>query len=588
MPAKKSTNAPGAGKKPRQGSAQARRSASDSAGAESVIQCAALSKVFRDFWLRDRVCAVDAVDLEVRRSEVFGLLGPNGSGKSTTIKMILGLLYPTAGRVTVFGKLPDDVATKKRIGFLPEESNLYPFLNARETLDYYGRLFGQPRRQRQKRIDMLLEMVGLEAVATRPVGRYSKGMQRRIGLAQALINDPQLLILDEPTSGLDPVGTRQIKDLILELARRRKTVLLCSHLLADVEDVCDRVAIMFGGRVRATGSVDQLLIRQDATTIYSSALSEDVVQKVGAVLHAYGKRIEKVEKPRQKLESLFLEIIRRAQKEGAATSGAGSGGKIADFLLEDQPSRDVSRGDRGTRGIDRAASVIDGLVQAGGGQTKETAPPPGGPSSSQPQPIAEPETITELESIASPAGVPGSEQSGVDEAGDLSVIEGLMNLSPVAPEQEPDQEKEPVFVESSPDAAAGAPVPVELSPNPVDEPPAHDNAPVPDDTPMLNDIIAQQYEMEVHGSEGEPQPTGLDSQADVPALAGDDVGLPSETEQPGPVDVSQGDSRKDRPASSREVAAGASSSDEDDEAPYSYFLEAMDEVPPFIPEKDNE
>ena len=202
----------------------------------TVIACQQLTKVFKDFWMRSRVRAVDRLDLEVQRGEIFGLLGPNGSGKSTTIKIVLGLLHKSAGRVAVFGKLPSDVSIKKRIGYLPEESHRYPFLNARETLDYYAKLFELDYKTRRTRIDELIDMVGLGAAQHRPVREYSKGMARRIGLAQALINDPELLILDEPTSGLDPVGSRQVKDLILELGRRGKTVLLSSHLLGDVED----------------------------------------------------------------------------------------------------------------------------------------------------------------------------------------------------------------------------------------------------------------------------------------------------------------------------------------------------------------
>jgi len=175
---------------------------------------------------------------------VFGLLGPNGSGKSTTIKMILGLLHPSSGVISVFGKNPRDVSIKNDIGYLPEDSYLYRFLNARETLDYYGKLFHQDRRKRQNRIDMLLEMVGLDKVQRRPIGEYSKGMQRRIGLAH----------------------TRQIKDLILHLKDSGKTVLLCSHLLSDVEDVTDRAAIMFGGQVRRAGDMDELLTRRDETS----------------------------------------------------------------------------------------------------------------------------------------------------------------------------------------------------------------------------------------------------------------------------------------------------------------------------------
>ncbi len=306
---------------------------------EPVVKCAGLTKIFRDFWLRPRARAVDHIDLEIRRGEVFGLLGPNGSGKSTTIKMILGLLYPTSGRIAVFGKRPEDVATKNRIGYLPEESYLYRFLNARETLDYYGRLFHQDATQRRRRIDKLLEMVGLDAAQNRPVGEYSKGMQRRIGLAQALINDPDLLILDEPTTGMDPIGTRQIKDLILELARPRngkpgKTVLLCSHQLDDVEDVCHRIAIMFGGKVRALGTCDELLIRREMHTIQTQTLDVQTIQAIEAVLEARGKHIERVDQPRQNLESLFLQIVTQAHAEGLATSGAKSGGKIADFLVQ--------------------------------------------------------------------------------------------------------------------------------------------------------------------------------------------------------------------------------------------------------------
>ena len=301
---------------------------------QPVIKCIRLTKVFRDFWMRNRVRAVDAIDLEVRPGEVFGLLGPNGSGKSTTIKLALGLLHPSTGRVFIFGRRPEEVAIKKRIGYLPEESYLYRFLNARETLDYYGRLFFQSRLQRRKRIDMLLDMVGLATAQRRPVGEYSKGMQRRIGLAQALINDPDLLILDEPTTGLDPIGTRQIKDLILELARRGKTVLLCSHLLSDVEDVCDRVAIMFGGKIRQQGTVDQLLLQSNSTTIQTASLDTATIQQIEQVLEHHGKHIEKVDRPRQRLEQLFLNIVHEAVADGASTSGAQTNGQLAEFLVE--------------------------------------------------------------------------------------------------------------------------------------------------------------------------------------------------------------------------------------------------------------
>jgi len=351
-----------------------RSTASAKDPADVVVKCLGLTKVFRDFWLRNRVCAVDHIDLTVERGEVFGLLGPNGSGKSTTVKMLLGLLHPTEGRIAVFGHHPQDVKIKNKIGYLPEESYLYPFLNARETLDYYGKLFHQNRRQRRERIDMLLEMVGLDKVARRPVGEYSKGMQRRIGLAQALINDPQMLILDEPTTGLDPIGTRQIKDLIRQLVDRGKTVVLCSHLLADVEDVTDRVAIMFGGKIRKDGAIDDLLTESNTTSIKASDLNEADLEAIEQALAQRHKHIEGVEHPRQKLESLFLQIVHQAQQEGAATSGAGSGGRIAEFLVEKESAHMPESVD--------SAQVLDELMQG------EAAPAAQGDTSTRPAPEA--------------------------------------------------------------------------------------------------------------------------------------------------------------------------------------------------------
>ncbi|MBN1943136.1 MAG: ATP-binding cassette domain-containing protein [Phycisphaerae bacterium] len=299
---------------------------------QNVVRTAGLTKIFRDFWLREKVTAVADLSLEIRPREVFGLLGPNGSGKSTTLKMILGLLFPTRGVISVFDKPPTHVRAKARIGFLPEESNLYAFLDARETLDFYGRLFHLPRKTRRHRIDMLLEMVGLGSVAYRRVGEYSKGMQRRIGLAQALINDPDLLILDEPTSGLDPLGTRQFKDLIRTLAQRGKTVILSSHLLADVEDVCDRVCILYGGRQRAEGDVNDLLARAHQTQITTDQLDEATIQAVRNLLAQHGRELLNVQAPRDRLESLFLRIVEEAQRQKLVTGGAVATGRVADFL----------------------------------------------------------------------------------------------------------------------------------------------------------------------------------------------------------------------------------------------------------------
>ncbi len=331
-----------------------------------LVKCVGLTKTFRDFWMRPRVRAVEGVDLEIRRGQIFGLLGPNGSGKSTTIKMILGLLSPTSGRIAVMGRRPRDVASKKQIGYLPEESYLYRFLSARETLDYYGRLFRMPAKMRRERIDRLLEMVGLEAVEHRPVGEFSKGMQRRVGLAQSLINDPQLLILDEPTSGMDPVGARQIKDVIQDLGRRGKTVLLCTHQLSDVEDLCDRVAIMYGGRVRTEGTCEQLLEQEDLTTIRTEALPDQVVGEIRDVLVRHGVDAMRVERPRRRMESLFLEIVEQAKAAGVATSGAGSGAAVPEFLRGDSAQspavEPVAAGKQDAAGpVD--SGLIDSLIQ---------------------------------------------------------------------------------------------------------------------------------------------------------------------------------------------------------------------------------
>jgi ABC-2 type transport system ATP-binding protein len=299
----------------------------------NIVEAVGLTKVFRDFWMRTKARAVDNVDFQVRTHEVFGLLGPNGSGKSTIIKMILGLLHKTSGKLTVFGKSPTDVAIKKHIGFLPEESYLYRFLNPRETLDYYGKLFGLDYRTRRRRTDELLSMVGLSQVSHRSIGEFSKGMARRIGLAQALINDPDFLILDEPTSGLDPIGTRQVKDLLLELGRRGKTILLSSHLLADVEDVCDRMVVLYGGKIRAQGTADELLADTQRTIIQTARLQSSTISRIERVIEeCEGKAIEKVYAPRQRLEQLFMDIVEKARQEQVATSGAMHDGETASFL----------------------------------------------------------------------------------------------------------------------------------------------------------------------------------------------------------------------------------------------------------------
>jgi ABC-2 type transport system ATP-binding protein len=299
---------------------------------EVVVSVRGLTKVFKDFWNRPKARAVDNVDFEVRRGEVFGLLGPNGSGKSTTVKLLLGLLNPTRGHIEVFGHSPKHVQTKSRIGYLPEESYLYRYLNSRETLDFFGNLFHLPKAERDQRAEQLLEMVGLDQTRTRAVGEFSKGMQRRIGLAQALINDPDLVILDEPTAGLDPIGCREIKDLILALARRGKTVILSSHLLSDVEDVCDRVVIYYGGKVQALGTLQELLATPDTLRITTPVLPRETLERVLEMIRRdVAADKVRVDNPTQNLESYFLDVVARA-RAAQQTSGAQSGAKVADYL----------------------------------------------------------------------------------------------------------------------------------------------------------------------------------------------------------------------------------------------------------------
>src|SRR5208283_5048513 len=300
---------------------------------EVVVSVRGLTKVFKDFWNRPKARAVDNVDFDVRRGEVFGLLGPNGSGKSTTVKLLLGLLNPTRGHIEVFGHSPRHVQTKSRIGYLPEESYLYRYLNSRETLDFFGNLFHLGKGVRDNRAEQLLEMVGLSQVHMRSVGEFSKGMQRRIGLAQALMNDPDLIILDEPTAGLDPIGCREVKDFILALARRGKTVLLSSHLLADVEDVCDRVVIYYGGRIHAQGSLRELLATPDAVRITMPPLGRETMQKVlDLIRHDVAADKIQIDNPTQNLESYFLDVVRKAKESSSETSGATSGGSVAPYL----------------------------------------------------------------------------------------------------------------------------------------------------------------------------------------------------------------------------------------------------------------
>jgi len=287
---------------------------------DSAVQIDHLTKVYKDFWGRDKVRALDDLSLSIQRGEVFGLLGPNGSGKSTTIKLLLGLIFPTGGSASILGHPAGSVSINERIGFLPEESYLYRFLNGEETLYFYGNLFKIPRRELKRRVPELLDIVGLDAKARkRKLREYSKGMARRIGLAQALINNPDLILLDEPTTGLDPIGTREMKDLILSLKAQGKTVLLCSHLLYDVQDVCDRVTILFKGKMQTLGPVGDLLQIKDITQFQVKGLSDGQVQEMRQFLIRMGVNNATVTHPTTTLEDLFMRVVQE---------NSGSNGRI--------------------------------------------------------------------------------------------------------------------------------------------------------------------------------------------------------------------------------------------------------------------
>ena len=299
---------------------------------ENIVEAVGLTKVFKDFWGRPKAKAVNGIDFKVKKGEVFGLLGPNGSGKSTTIKMLLGLLYPSRGALQIFNKSPRDVKTKQRIGYLPEETYLYKYLSAHETIDFFGSLFQLSGPEKKKRTEQLIDMVGLKSAGNRAVGEYSKGMARRVGLAQALVNDPDLVILDEPTSGLDPVGCREVKNLIKTLASRGKTVILSSHLLADVEDVVDRVIVLYGGQVRAQGTTDELLLVENKTKIVTPKMSKEVLDKVLKILNdEYSQEELELSHPRMDLESFFLDVVNKARTEDVHTAGAQVG-NVAEYL----------------------------------------------------------------------------------------------------------------------------------------------------------------------------------------------------------------------------------------------------------------
>ena len=260
-----------------------------------------------------KVVAVKDLSLEVREGEVYGLLGPNGSGKSTTLKVLLGLVTPTRGESKIFGKDSRDYHSHLNVGFLPENPYFYKFLTGEETLRFYGKICALRGRQLDARIGELLSLVGLEDARQRRVGGYSKGMLQRIGLAQALIQDPRLIVLDEPTAGVDPEGSRQIRDLILELKNQGKTVLLTSHLLEQAQEVCDRVGIMSKGSMVREGRLADLITVEAQTEYLVQDAPADLAEKIATLANASGAKLVEARKPKLTLERVFLDATRRGK-----------------------------------------------------------------------------------------------------------------------------------------------------------------------------------------------------------------------------------------------------------------------------------
>jgi ABC-2 type transport system ATP-binding protein len=310
----------------------------------TVLQTEGLTKIYRSLFAPAGVKAVDGLNLAVREGETYAVVGPNGSGKTTTLKILLGLIFPTSGTATIFGKSIADLSVRERIGFLPEDAYLYDCFNGEELLHFYAGLFGISGKRRRQLVDQLLALVGMQANRKVPFRECSKGMRQRLALAQALVNDPELLILDEPTSGLDPAGRHQMTQIILEMKRRGKTLLLCSHFLAEVEEVCDRVGIMYQGRLVAEGSLYELAGEPTETLISTSGLAGEAAEKVArhpdvlamegevvrvgktdgdelwSVLDSIreaGGQVVEIRSPRPSLQDVFVRTIRADAQEEA-------------------------------------------------------------------------------------------------------------------------------------------------------------------------------------------------------------------------------------------------------------------------------
>lgn len=280
----------------------------------AAVSITGLTKLYPVPMRRQKVVAVKDLNLEVPEGQVYGLLGPNGSGKSTTLKILLGLVTPTEGTSKIFGQDSRDYKSHRDVGFLPENPYFYKYLTALETLRFYGKVCGMGGKALDTRIDELLELVGMEDARHRRVGGYSKGMLQRIGLAQALIQDPRLLVLDEPTAGVDPVGSRQIRDLILELKKRGKTVLLTSHLLEQVQEVCDRVGIMARGLMMKEGPLESLVTVEGQTEYLVENASPELADKIAELVKNSGGKLVETRKPQLTLERIFIEAAEEHRK----------------------------------------------------------------------------------------------------------------------------------------------------------------------------------------------------------------------------------------------------------------------------------
>ncbi len=273
-----------------------------------AISIEKLTKEFSIPFRRERVTAVRDLTLRVEPGQVYGLLGPNGSGKSTTMKIVLGLVAPTSGRTEIFGRDSTQVESREDVGFLPENPYFYKFLTGSETLHFFGKLCGLSGKKLRDRAKELLALVRLENAAERRIGGYSKGMLQRIGLAQAMIQEPRLLVLDEPTAGVDPAGSREIRDLILDFKARGITVLLCSHLLGQVQEICDRIGILHQGLLVREGRLDELISIENQTELILENASPELLAEVRAAIAKSSAKVVEERRPQTTLERYFLEV----------------------------------------------------------------------------------------------------------------------------------------------------------------------------------------------------------------------------------------------------------------------------------------